>query len=301
MSEKTGTWIEWIVPFVFVLAAGWFVWHLPAFILDFLPSENESLFSQTVAIHQSKDVTPNLPGLFGGFADAVDWLALIAMPVLAIVGMRTFRVAQMEFQDWSGHDRFGIFIGRVTMMLILAMTGVMLYEVFLRYAIEEPTLWANELTLWIGGFVFLASGLYAMQQRSHIRIFIIYDLLPRNLQRACDVLWTFLLWIFAAGLIFGSYQQVFAIKFYRWETFGTAFDPPIPSTIQPFILIIIPLIALQAALNLISDWNAEAIIHTDEPDQEELEALKRAVGSDGVGDMDVTRSSIQDTTAKGDK
>ena len=66
------------------------------------------------------------------------------------------------------------------MMLILAMTGVMLYEVFLRYAIEAPTLWANELTLWIGGFVFLSSGLYAMQQRSHIRIFILYDvcLLP---------------------------------------------------------------------------------------------------------------------------
>ena len=34
---------------------------------------------------------------------------------------------------------------------------------------------------------------------------------------------------------------------------------------------------------------------------EELEALKRAVGSDGVGDMDVTRGSIQETHPKGEK
>ena len=254
------------------------------------------------AIHLKKDVTPNMPGLFGGFADPIDWLSLIAMPVLAIIGMRTFSVAHMEFQDWRGRDRFAIFIGRVTMMLILAMTGVMLYEVFLRYAIEAPTLWANELTLWIGGFVFLSSGLYAMQQRSHIRIFIVYDLLPRNLQRACDVIWTTLICLFAAGLIFGSYKQVFAIKFYRWETFGTAFDPPIPSTIQPFVLIMIVLIAIQAVLNLFSDWNAEPVIHTaaDDIDEDELEALKKAVGEEGVGDRDVTRGSIQQTHPKGE-
>ena len=38
-------------------------------------------------------------------------------------------------------------------------------------------------------------------------------------------------------MIFGSYKQVFIIKFYKWEMFGTAFDPPIPATIQPTILI----------------------------------------------------------------
>lgn len=300
MSEKHGTWVEWIVPFAFVLAAGWFVWHLPAFILDFLPHPNESLFAQTSAIHLQKDVTPNMPGLFGGFADLIDWLSLIAMPILAGIGMMTFRVAQMEFQDWRAYDRFAIFIGRVTMILILSMTGVMLYEVFLRYAIEAPTLWANELTLWIGGFVFLSSGLYAMQQRSHIRIFIVYDIVPRWMQRLCDVTWTVLICLFAIGMVFGSYKQVFAIKFYRWETFGTAFDPPIPSTIQPFILIIMPIIAIQAVLNLISDWNAEPVVHTaaDDIDDEELEALKKAVGSEGVGDMDVTRGSIQGNQTK---
>ncbi len=48
------------------------------------------------------------------------------------------------------------------------------------------------------------------------------------------------------------------------------------------ILIVVTLVAVQAVLNLISDWNAEAVIHTaaDDIDQEELEMLKRNLGNE---------------------
>ncbi|MEL7167190.1 MAG: TRAP transporter small permease, partial [Pseudomonadota bacterium] len=75
--------------------------------------------------------------------------------------------------------------------------------------------------------------------------------------------------------------QVFVNKFYRWEMFGTAFDPPIPATIQPMILIILALIALQAVANLIADWNLEPDSFDDhEAEKEELEAIKRSVGAE---------------------
>jgi len=135
MSEKqTGNLAEWLFPTAFLLCAGWTIWHIPAFILDFS-----------------------------------------AMPIIFFFGARKIVVAPMEFQDWRRWDRFALFIGRCTMIMIIAMTGVMLYEVFMRYVVEAPTKWANELTLWIAGFVFLCSGFYGMQQRSHIRIFILYD------------------------------------------------------------------------------------------------------------------------------
>ena len=282
MTEETGSFSEWLWPTAFMIAMGWVIWHMPVFILDFAPHANESMFAQVSAIHISKDVTPNMAGLFGGFADPIDWLALVLVPIFAFMGVRTSRVAAMEFQEWRRIDRFSIFIGRVTMILILTMTTVMLYEVFVRYVIEAPTKWANELTLWIAGFVFLLSGLYAMQQRCHIRIFIIYDMLPRNVQRFCDVLWTFMVMVFAIGLVYGSYKQVFIRKFYNWEMMGTAFDPPIPAIIQPTILIMIILISLQAISNLICDWNAEPKVHTaaDDVDEEELAAIKRAIGEE---------------------
>ena len=70
-------------------------------------------------------------------------------------------------------------------------------------------------------------------------------------------------------------------KFYNWEMFGTAFDPPIPATIQPAVLILVSLIALQAVINLISDWNREPTVHTaaDDIDKDDLEAMKRTLGT----------------------
>ncbi|RMF41254.1 MAG: TRAP transporter small permease [Alphaproteobacteria bacterium] len=282
VRESTGSLIEWLVPFAFVICAGWAIWHIPAYILDFFPPSDKSLFDQISALHARKDVTPDLPGLFGGHADPIDWAALVLMPILFVIGTRTVRIAHMEFREWRPIDRIALFIGRITMVLIISMTSVMLYEVFMRYVVEAPTLWANELTLWIGGYVFLFAGLYAMQQRCHIRIFLLYDAVPRWLQRTFDIIWVALLVVFAGFLIFGSYYQVFVIKLYKWEMFGTAFDPPIPATVQPMILIVIALVAIQAILNLISDWNLETTVHatSEDIDEDEIEAIKRSVGAE---------------------
>ena len=113
----------------------------------------------------------------------------------------------------------------------------------------------------------------------------------------CDIISTSLIVLFAAALIYGGYGEAFS-KFMRWETFGTAFDPPIPATLKPMVLFIVGMVAVQAVINLVSDWNAEAVIHTaaDDIDEQELELLRKQVGSDGVGDLDVTRGSIQSDT-----
>ncbi|MEL6619889.1 MAG: TRAP transporter small permease [Pseudomonadota bacterium] len=299
MHERSGSLIEWLVPLGFIICAGWVTWHIPAFTLDWNPPEDPSQFDKLSALFKRNDVSPGLGGLFGGFADIIDWGALLLMPLLAAVGVATVRRAPMEFESWRAADRLAVFIGRITMMLIVLLCGVMLYEVFVRYVLNAATLWANELSLWLAGFIFLCAGLYAMQQRSHIRIFLLYDACPRWLQRTFDCISTALICVFAFFLIFGGYGEAFD-KFYRWETFGTAFDPPIPATIKPAVLIVIGLVAIQSIVNLISDWNAEPVVHTaaDDIDQDELEALRKAVGDEGTGDLDVTRGTIQSDTSR---
>jgi hypothetical protein len=61
------------------------------------------------------------------------------------------------------------------------------------------------------------------------------------------------------------------------------------------VLIIIALVALQAVINLISDWNSEPVIHTaaDDIDEDELARLRAAVGAEGTGELDVTPGAIQ--------
>lgn len=91
---------------------------------------------------------------------------------------------------------------------------------------------------------------------------------------------TFLISVFAFALIYGGWGEAKA-KLLRWETFGTAFDPPIPATLKPLVLLVITLVALQAIANLIKDWNREPEVHTaaDDIDEEEIERLRKQVGS----------------------
>jgi TRAP-type mannitol/chloroaromatic compound transport system permease small subunit len=253
---------EWLVPLAFVACAAWAIWNGPAYIISF------GWASEAVAaIH-----TP---------ATLVEYLALAGAALFFVLGVATAGASHMEYQDIRGFDRVSIFLGRVTMALIVLLVTIMLYEVLLRYVFENPTLWANELSLWLAGFIFLLAGLYAMQQRSHIRIFIVYDIFPRWLQKLCDTISVILIVVFATALVYGAFGEAQA-KFLRWETFGTAFDPPIPATVKPIVLIVVWLVAIQAVSNLFTDWNKAPEHHTaaDDIDAEEIEALKKTLRSD---------------------
>ena len=149
---------------------------------------------------------------------------------------------------------------RVAMWLPAFVVGIMFFEVLMRYFFVKPTLWVNEMSLWTAGAIYLTAGLYAMQQRSHIRIFIIYDLAPLWLRRVFDILSLMCIWIFVIAVVWGGTKEAYD-KFMRWETFGTAWDPPIPATMKPLILATLVFLALQALSNLINDWNKPPETH----------------------------------------
>lgn len=167
-------------------------------------------------------------------------------------------MVEHEITSWI--DRISIAISRVTMFIVAFIVAIMFYEVVLRYVFESPTLWVNEMSLWVAGAVYLLAGLYVMQQRSHIRIFMLYDAVPRGWQRFFDLISTLLICIFAAAVVWGGFNEAWA-KLLRWETFGTAWDPPIPATMKPLVLIAVVLIALQSVSNLICDWHKDKEAH----------------------------------------
>lgn len=163
-----------------------------------------------------------------------------------------------EITGWM--DRISLAISRVTMLIVPFIMLIIFFEVVMRYFFLRPTIWVNEMSIWAGGFVYLLSGLYVMQQRSHIRIFMLYDAVPRSVQRVFDVISTLLIVLFAAALVWGGFNEAWS-KLLRWEAFGTAWDPPIPATIKPLILIVVVLMALQSISNLIHDWKKEKVLH----------------------------------------
>ena len=181
----------------------------------------------------------------------------------------------IEIKPDGFFDLVSVVLGRLAMIMTAFIVLVMFYEVVSRYVFSKPTLWANELSLWIACFVFLLAGLYAMQQRSHIRIYIIYDIMPFWMKKTADVLSVLLIVGFTFALVWGGYTDA-ENRFMRMETFGTAWDPPIPGIVKPALLIIIVLVCIQAVSNLIADWNKEPESHTpaDEIDETEIANIR---------------------------
>jgi len=185
----------------------------------------------------------------------------------------------VEIPPKSAIDYISLGISRVGMFLVAVIVSIMFYEVVMRYFFEKPTLWVNEMSLWVGGFIYLLAALYVMQQRGHIRITMLYDVVPRWVQRVFDLISTFGIVVFGAMIIHGGFNEATA-KYARWETFGTAWDPPIPATMKPAILIVAGLIIAQAIANLICDWNESPVT----AESEDIAAEYRHSYSDTVSD-----------------
>ncbi|MEM9603821.1 MAG: TRAP transporter small permease [Pseudomonadota bacterium] len=183
-----------------------------------------------------------------------------------------------ERRGWV--DQINWRLSRITYLFPALIVTMIVYEVFMRYVLEKPTIWVNEMSLWMGGWIYLSAGVYAMQQRSHIRITLLYDIVPLWLRRVFDIVSAVLIVVWAFTTIWGGYNE--AVKaFLTWERYDSAWAPPIPAISQPLILITMVFVTVQAVSNLIMDWGKE-----DQPgiaDEEwvsEIEEIRRAQSID---------------------
>ncbi|MEP5729517.1 MAG: TRAP transporter small permease [Sulfitobacter sp.] len=154
-------------------------------------------------------------------------------------------------------DHTSLRIASLLMFFVAIIMGIMLYEVILRYVFARPTIWVEELSRWLGGVIFLVAGIYAMQQRTHIRVTIVYDILGRNAQRATEVLATTFICVFCWAVTWGYWGNAMR-KFETWELYGSAWNPPIPAIMKPLICLTCAWMSVQAINNLIVDWRRDA-------------------------------------------
>jgi TRAP-type C4-dicarboxylate transport system permease small subunit len=239
-------------------------------LLFFILVVNKVFFGGQVGVHEM--LRPE-----GGIL-AKTLLSLLALSLLIGGIYFSDRKGAIEPEKSGFFDIFSLVTSRIAFASILFIEIVMLYEVIARYVFTRPTLWANEMTMWIAAFLFLLSGLYAMQQRSHIRIFIVYEMFPRWAKKLSDSISVLLISTFTFCLVWGSFDEALD-KFQRFESFGTAWDPPIPATVKPAILIAVVLVAVQAISNLIADWNKEEKKYSpaDEIDEVEIENIRKTL------------------------
>jgi TRAP-type mannitol/chloroaromatic compound transport system permease small subunit len=85
-------------------------------------------------------------------------------------------------------DRISAAIGKAFGWFILIMTFGTSYEVFVRYVLDNPTIWAYDLSYNMYGALFIMAGAYTLSRNAHVRGDVIYRLWPARTQAAIDLL-----------------------------------------------------------------------------------------------------------------
>ena len=79
-------------------------------------------------------------------------------------------------------DRLSKVLANITMALVVALVGAMLFEVVSRRIFDSPTLWAFDLSYMINGTIFLGAAGFTLLQNQHVRIDFFSARLPLRMQ-----------------------------------------------------------------------------------------------------------------------
>ena len=181
-------------------------------------------------------------------------------------------------------DRVSTLVGQAFSWLIVALTFLVTWEVFARYALNTPNPWAFDLMIMLYGAAFMMAGAYTLAKNGHVRGDVLYSFFPPRLQAGLDLL------LYIVFFIPGVIALVWAGTTYAAESLAirehstlTANGPPL----YPFKMVI-PLagilLLLQGCVEIVrcvlclrhGEWPAR------EPDVEEVDVdkLKAMVHAD---------------------
>lgn len=148
-------------------------------------------------------------------------------------------------------------VGIAAALLLVPLVLATTWEVFARYALGAPTIWAYEVGYLLTGSHFLLGLAYTLRQGEHIRIDVLSTVLPPAVRRWTDaavyaVVLPLLVWLVFA--LFGY----FSAGYERGETSGqSALNLPV----WPFRLVFLlafAMLALQVLCELIKALRGSA-------------------------------------------
>jgi TRAP-type mannitol/chloroaromatic compound transport system permease small subunit len=96
-------------------------------------------------------------------------------------------------------DNVSTWVGQVFAWLILALTLLISWEVFSRYALNKPNAWTFDLMIMMYGTVIMMAGAYTLAKNGHVRGDVLYGFFPPRLQAGLDL--TLYLVFFIPGIV----------------------------------------------------------------------------------------------------
>ncbi len=103
-------------------------------------------------------------------------------------------------------DDISTWVGKLFSWAVVLLTFGVCYEVFMRYALRQPTAWAYDASYMLYGAMFIMAGAYALAHNAHVRGDVLFRFWPVRLQGAIE-LTLYIIFFFPAvlGIIYAGY------------------------------------------------------------------------------------------------
>ena len=125
-------------------------------------------------------------------------------------------------------DKLSTFIGQTFSWLIVALTLLISWEVFSRYALDNPHAWAFDAMIMLYGTLFMMAGAYTLSKNGHVRGDVLYGFFQPRTQASLDLL------LYIVFFVPGVIALTYAGYFYAAESWAinehssiTADGPPV--------------------------------------------------------------------------
>ena len=125
-------------------------------------------------------------------------------------------------------DKLSTFVGHAFSFLIVVLTLQITWEVFSRYALDDPHAWAFDVMIMFYGTLFMMAGAYTLAKNGHVRGDVLYGFFAPRTQATIDLV------LFIAFFMPGVFAMTYAGYFYAAESWAinehsnvTAEGPPI--------------------------------------------------------------------------
>jgi TRAP-type mannitol/chloroaromatic compound transport system permease small subunit len=113
-------------------------------------------------------------------------------------------------------DSLSAWFGKAFAWCIGILTFSTCYEVFVRYVLNSPTVWAFDMSVQMYGALFMMCGAYALSQGAHVRGDVLYRLMSIKTQAKIDlVLYILFLMPGALALVYYGYGFASDSWFYK--------------------------------------------------------------------------------------
>ena len=132
-------------------------------------------------------------------------------------------------------DSFSAWVGKAFAWCILLLTFGTAYEVFVRYALRDPTSWAFDISYMMYGTLFMMGGAYTLSREGHVRGDVLFRLWPPKVQASIELLLYLLFFLPGIlALIFAGADYALESWSYNYGTGEVSINSPANVPISQF-------------------------------------------------------------------